>query len=410
MFAPVAGLGLVVIWDDGDDLHAEPRAPYPHAREVLLLRAHRCGAGALLGGFARTAEAAQLLATGWARPLAADRQTVRAHAPMVRTAGDDAELARDEAARSARIPGLALRTAREALGAGPVLFQVPRRGYLAAVACRQCGARVRCGACAGPVALPGAGQALRCGWCGTAAGLTCAVCGSTGIRALVTGERRTAEELSRAFPGVPVHTSSGAGVLATGPASPAIVIATPGAEPPAPGGYAAAVLLDGWALLGRPSLRAAEEALRRWMNAAALVRPGPAGGKVVIMADPALTVVQALIRWDAATHAERELAEREELRFPPAVRIAALTGTPDAIAELLSSVVLPQRADLLGPVPAERDDPSGPAAGEIVRYLARVPWPDGTALAVALRGGLAERSARKSQGALRLHLDPAELI
>ena len=158
-FAPVAGLGLVVIWDDGDDLHAEPRAPYPHAREVLLLRAHRCGAAALVGGYARTAEAAQLLATHWARPLAADRQTVRAHAPMVRTAGDDAELARDEAARMARMPGLALRTAREALRAGPVLFQVPRRGYLAAIACQECGARVRCGACAGPVTLPGAGAA-----------------------------------------------------------------------------------------------------------------------------------------------------------------------------------------------------------------------------------------------------------
>ncbi len=35
MFAPVADLGLVVLWDDGDDLHAEPRAPYPHARDVL---------------------------------------------------------------------------------------------------------------------------------------------------------------------------------------------------------------------------------------------------------------------------------------------------------------------------------------------------------------------------------------
>ena len=31
-FAPVRDLGLVVIWDDGDDLHAEPRAPYPHTR------------------------------------------------------------------------------------------------------------------------------------------------------------------------------------------------------------------------------------------------------------------------------------------------------------------------------------------------------------------------------------------
>src|SRR5262249_60473003 len=38
MFAPVAGLGLVVVWDDGDDLHAEPRAPHPHAREERAAR------------------------------------------------------------------------------------------------------------------------------------------------------------------------------------------------------------------------------------------------------------------------------------------------------------------------------------------------------------------------------------
>src|SRR3981081_210503 len=66
VFAPVADLGLVVVWDDGDDLHAEPRAPYPHAREVLALRAHRCRAAALLGGFARTTEVTQLVASGWA--------------------------------------------------------------------------------------------------------------------------------------------------------------------------------------------------------------------------------------------------------------------------------------------------------------------------------------------------------
>src|SRR6185437_13391497 len=102
MFAPVAELGLVVLWDEGNDLHAEPRAPYPHARDVLLLRAHRAGAAALIGGYARTAEAAQLIATGWAKPLAADRPTVRASTPLVKTSGDDAELARDQAAQTAR--------------------------------------------------------------------------------------------------------------------------------------------------------------------------------------------------------------------------------------------------------------------------------------------------------------------
>ncbi len=69
MFAPVADLGLVVVWDDGDDLHSEPHAPYPHVREVLGLRALGEGCGLLVGGFARTAEAAQLVGSGWARPV-----------------------------------------------------------------------------------------------------------------------------------------------------------------------------------------------------------------------------------------------------------------------------------------------------------------------------------------------------
>src|SRR6516165_4792063 len=322
MFAPVRDLGLVVLWDDGDDLHAEPRAPYPNAREVLALRAHRAGAAALIGGFARTAELAQLVAGGWARPLAGSAEALRQAAPRVRAAPDEAELARDAAAMTARLPSLALRTARGGLAQGPVLVQVPRRGYLAAVACARCRAQARCTTCAGPLEIGGSHGTPGCRWCGAlAADWTCARCGSGQLRALVTGAARTAEELGRAFPGVPVRTSGGQHVLAEIPAEPALVIATPGAEPVAHGGYAAVLLLDGWALLGRPSLRAAEEALRRWMNAAALVRPG---SPVVVLAEATLPAAQALIRWDPVTFSERELAERAELGFPPAVRMASV--------------------------------------------------------------------------------------
>ena len=419
MFAPVANLGLVVIWDDGDDLHAEPRAPYPHVREVLALRAHRVGAAALLGGFARTAEVTQLVAGGWAATLAAGRDTVRRYAPRIAAAGDDAELARDEAARSARMPGLALRTAREALASGPVLFQVPRRGYVVAVACEACGARARCPLCGGPLSLPAAGSTAVCGWCGQAADARCPGCGQARLRALVVGAGRTAEELGRAFPAATVRTSGGTDVIAEVDGAPAVVVATPGAEPRAAGGYAAAILLDGWALLGRASLRAAEEALRRWLNAAALVRPGPDGGRVVAVANGALSPVQALVRWDPVTHAERELAERAELRFPPAVRVAALTGTKDAVREVLGAAVLPAGADVLGPVPAVggtgRPDPREPGSepcepAETVRVLVRVERPEGTELAVALRAAQAFRSARKDAGPVRLQLDPGELL
>ena len=401
MFAPVVNLGLVVIWDDGDDLHAEPRAPYPHARDVLALRAHRTGAAALIGGFTRTAEATGLVASGWARPLAAGRAVLRDRMPQIRAAGADSELARDAVAQSARLPSLVLRTARAGLASGPVLVQVPRRGYLATLGCARCRARARCAACGGPLSLAHAEAAPACGWCAADdPQWRCPHCAHPGIRALVTGAGRTAEELSHAFPGIPLIESGGAGEPVTAvPGSPALVVATPGAEPRAAGGYAAALLLDGWALLGRPSLRAAEEALRRWLNAAALVRGAAAGGQVVVVADASIPAVQALIRWDPVTHAERELAEREQLRFPPAVRMASLTGSPDAVDGLLAAAELPAAAELLGPVEA----PDG------VQMLLRVPRSAGVALAAALRGAQAARSARKEPGPVRVQLDPAEL-
>lgn len=318
MFAPVGELGLVVIWDDGDGSHSEPHAPQPHARDVLLLRAAHDRCAFLLGSTSCTVEAAQLVESGWARPLAADRDQVRAAAPLVRTVGDT-DLARDEAARAARLPSLAWQAVREGLKTGPVLVQVPRRGYVPRLACERCRTPARCGHCAGPLEAPGQRE-LRCGWCGRdAPGWHCVACGSARLRAQVVGARRTAEELGRAFPAVPVRTSGRDHVLDAVPGRPALVVATPGAEPVAEGGYAAALLLDGWAMLGRPDLRAGEEALRRWIDAASLVRGqgDPAtGGVVVVVAEPTLRPVQALVRWDPVGHAQRELAERAELGFP----------------------------------------------------------------------------------------------
>jgi primosomal protein N' (replication factor Y) (superfamily II helicase) len=412
MFAPVKDLGLVVVWDDGDDLHAERRAPYPHAREVLALRAHRLGAAALIGGFARTVEATQLVAAGWARPITGDRRAVRSLAPMIRGTGDDAELAKDEAAGAARLPSLALRTAREALERGPVLVQVPRSGYLAAVACGRCREQARCATCGGPLALGAADSPPGCSWCGVvAAPWSCANCGFTRLRSIATGAARTAEELGRAFPSVPVRTSGGQATLSSVPAAPAVVVSTPGAEPIAAGGYAAALLLDGRVMLGRASLRAAEEALRRWLNAAALVRPGSEGGKVVVVADAALPAVQALVRWDPVTPSERERAERQHLRFPPAVRMAAAWGSQGAVTELIEATELPPDAEVLGPVPGEGTAPEadGAQAGE-VRVFFRVPRRQGTGLARALQAAQGVRSARKASGTVRVQMDPLELV
>lgn len=415
MFAPVQNLGLVVVWDDGDAGHSDDNAPFPHVREVLELRASRDRCGFLLGGWSCTVEAAQLVETGWAAPLVADRERVRATAPLVRTVGDG-DLARDEAARAARLPTLAWEVVRDGLRQGPVLVQVPRRGYIPRMACAQCRAPARCRHCAGPLTARDAGE-LRCGWCGREeTAWHCPECGGFRLRAQVVGARRTAEELGRAFPAVPVRTSGREQVLDTVPGTPALVVSTPGAEPVAEGGYAAALLLDGWAMLGRPDLRAGEDALRRWIGAGALVRPQSAGGTVVVVAEPTLRPVQALVRWDPVGHAVRELAERAELGFPPVSRMAAVSGPTEAVADFLAGAELPPDAEVLGPVPVpvtEAGRPrraGGPPSGERwVRVLFRVPPGSGAALAAGLKTAQAARTARGGSDAVRIRIDPPDI-
>lgn len=404
-FAPVAALGLMCVWDDGDDVHAEPRAPYPHVREVSLLRAHLTGAAAVIGGPSRTAEAHQLVTSGWARPVELPRGTTRDRQPRVRVSGDDWEQARDDAARTARLPSLAWRIARDGLDRGPVLVQVPRSGYVPGVVCARCRSVARCSHCGGPLALSDSASGPSCRLCGADdPAWECAECGHRRLRAATIGVRRTAEELGRAFPGVHVVVSRGNDVRDTVPARPALVLATPGAEPYVTGdgvdGYAAALLLDGSAMLGRADLRAAEEALRRWLRAAGLVRPAADGGEVVVVADSSIPAVQALVRWDPSGFAASELDERAELRFPPTARLAECTGAASDVAELLRLTTLPPGADITGPM----DIGDG-----VHRAIIRVPRTSGTALATALRAAAGVRSARRSGDAVRIRIDPATL-
>jgi primosomal protein N' (replication factor Y) len=222
------------------------------------------------------------------------------------------------------------------------------------------------------------------------------------MRAAVVGARRTAEELGRAFAGVVVRTSGGDNVLDTVSGQPALIVSTPGAEPVAEGGYSAALLLDTWLLLARPDLRAPEEAVRRWFNAAALVRPAREGGAVMMMGEPSAPPLQAVVRWSPEGFAARELEDRRTARLPPAAKLAELTGPTEAVADLVARVrqlVDPQAGlEVLGPVAL--DD-------ETSRAVVRTPRSSGVSLARALKEGQAARSTKKLLGSVRVQVDPA---
>ena len=403
-FAPVEKLQLAVVMFDGDDSLVDPRAPYTHAREVLTTRSAIEKVSLIIGGHARTAETQLLVESGWAHDLVAPRATVRARSPFIHAAGDsDFALEKDPRAAAARIPSVAFEAARKALAADkPVLFQVPRTGYVQSLACGNCREPARCRACNGPLGLPSGGEAAAptCRWCGRMdSSYVCPVCGSHRLRAVVLGTQRTAEELGRAFAPAKVIMSWGEKILKEVPGGPAIVVATPGAEPRASGGYGAAVLLDTWALLGRPDMRASEEALAKWMGAAGLVDKQ---GDVVVVADPALPVVQHLIRWDAPGYAAHELEARREVRFPPAVHMAAVDSPRESLTDFLAHIDLPPHAEVLGPVDLADETYQQ-------RVLIRAPLSTRTALGKALRAANVNRATRKQEVPLRITVNPMDI-
>ena len=354
-YAPVANLGLVVCWDDGDSSLVERRSPYCHARDVLLLRAQATDAAALFAGYAMSSESARLVRTRWASHVRAPRATVHEFSPRIFSTGNDYQLARDPLAAMARIPRLAFERARVALQHGPVLVQVARSGYVPSFSCQRCRMPARCNTCRGPLSLAAGASVPSCSWCGRLAQQwRCAECGYDQWRSGTVGALRTAEELGRAFRGVPVISSAGDHVRASVGAEPALVVATPGAEPVAFGGYAAALLLDADSMLRFDSLRAPEAALRRWFNAAALVRSAAQGGVVVTTASPS-PVEQALVRWDPAGFARFELDERSQIGLPPAVRTAAITGAENDVQAFLTELNLPEGVRVTGPVPLDED-------------------------------------------------------
>lgn len=420
-FAPVNNLKLAVVMFDGDDSLVDPRAPYTHAREVLTTRSAVEKASLIIGGHGRTAETQLLVESGWMHSLVAARNALRTRSPHIHAAGDsDFELQRDPRAGAARLPSVAFAAARRALAENkPVLFQVPRAGYVQALACGICRTPARCRACNGPLGLPSGGEAAAptCRWCGRIdSAYSCPSCGSHRLRAVVLGTQRTAEELGRAFAPATVISSWGERIHAEIPDKAAVVVATPGAEPRIEGGgtYGAAVLLDTWALLGRPDLRATEETMHKWMAAATLVAPHSKGGDVVVVADPSLPVVQHFIRWDAPGHAALELAARREVRFPPAVHMAAVDAPREALTDFLEHIDLPDQVDILGPVdmppgvdlPGEWDRAT---LGEAQRVLIRTPLSSRNALGKALRAANVHRATRKQDAPLRIQVNPMHI-
>lgn len=387
VYQPVSRLGLLAVLSESDDSHREPLAPYPHTRDVALIRAQQSGCALVFADWVAGVDMTRLVDMDYLTPLApATRERPR----IIPTA---LTLQGQQGPTPGRLPSLAYRAVSEALTQGPVLVQVFRSGFAPGLACTTCRERVRCEGCGGPITAPSPTARRSCSWCGvTSAPRACGECGGTTVIPIGHAVGRTVTELGKAFPKVSVIQADGDHPLLEVPDKPALVVATRGSEPVAHGGYRAVLLLDGDKMLQRSSLGALEETLRGWEWATSLAAPGAS----VYVTDVDGPVVHA---FTAGAHRDlmaKELRERRELRLPPAVRIASVTGPAATVAEVTTDIVdaFPG-SDVLGPVRVDNDR---------VRSLLRFSFSVGSDVARALRAAVISRALSKTPAAKRLRI------
>ena len=250
-----------------------------------------------------------------------------------------------------------------------------------------------------------------------AADWTCEHCEHRTFRMVTVGSGRTAEELGRAFPGTRVILADGDHPVQRIGAGPALVVATRGAEPIAEGGYQAVLLLDGERMLARESLHVAEDCLRWWQSAATLAAPG---------APTVLVGVSGPLARDFATgrvvqFAHEELVDRRELRFPPAVRLASVTGTEATVREVVDAVDPSLLIDVLGPAPVEDDRATARSGPDLVRAVLRFDYAHGADVAAGVRAAVVKNATRRRRApagkagfrpapTLRVRFDDPEIL
>jgi len=388
-FVPLARLGLAVVVDEADATHKELRSPRHHVREVLLERARRARGVGLCTADVPSALAMALIGEGRLTWVQARRDLIAERRPSVRPETGELEA-------RARISRAGLRTIREAVaGGGYAVVLAARRGEGRALACTRCGDLVRCHACGASVARSPDGG-WWCAACGTRSERAprCERCGPGPLAPLAAGAERIGAELDRSID-APIAVLEGHAPPV--PPPPAVLVMTRGSvlDRPPPGGPVLGVVLpdlDG--ALRRPTLDAAEDALRLAFRVAGWAAEG--APVVVETRDPHHHAVEALRDWDAEAFWATETIMRAPVGLPPCRRAIRLeTRTVVDLADRIPAHVAPGDR-VIGPLPLQ----DGRAAFLVLH--------DDRAATLAALLPLREELSRRGVE-LRLDVDPVDL-
>jgi len=203
VFAPLSGLGLIVMDEEQESSYQSFNAPFYHARDIAKYRCVQDSALLLLGSATPTVETAYYARTGVYGFAELKHRYNERPLPQVILADLRQELRNGS---SGAISSVLYREMKKNIEAGEqsILF-LNRRGSSRMLLCGECGAVPQCPRCSVPLTYHSTNGRLMCHYCGYSekASDVCPDCGGR-MKHVGIGTQKVEEELHQLFPGTKI--------------------------------------------------------------------------------------------------------------------------------------------------------------------------------------------------------------
>lgn len=375
VFAPLTGLGLVIMDEEHESSYKQEDTPRYHARDVALWLAGKFEAVAVLGSATPAIESyCRAKQGGPYRLLKLTKRVEMRPMPKVRIIDMREEMKSGNIGIFSRelVSAVEVRLAR---GEQVILF-LNRRGYATFVVCRECGLVMKCPDC--DISLTyHAGGFLRCHYCNYTVSIRgrCSDCGSGYLGYFGTGTQRVEEDVRSLFPDARVmrmdrDTTAKKGshkriLKAFKDGGADILIGTQmvakGLDMPQ---VTLVGVINADVTLYMPEFRSAERTFQLVTQVAGRAGRGDLGGEVLIQTlSPGHYSIVSAANHDYSGFFLQEMRIRKTLKYPPFMRMARvmITGSDedevktlaDKWASLMAASSEGEAAiDILGPAPA----------------------------------------------------------
>jgi primosomal protein N' (replication factor Y) (superfamily II helicase) len=432
LFAPLPGLGAIVVDEEHESTYKQSESPRYHARDVAVVRARLTGSVCVLGSATPSLESWRNAARGKFRLLTLPERV--GGRPLPRVEVVDLRRVRDAVGRGgfpARRTGAGVLSPRlvaavdERLERGEQsILLLNRRGYSSFIQCQGCGEVQECPRCSVSLTFHRRRGRLLCHHCRHEEEVPtrCPRCGGTDLSYRGLGTEQVERVVAESFPtarivrmDVDTTTGKGSHAVILDRVQRREVDILLGTQMIAKGLDFAGVTLVGVINadvgLHLPDFRASERTFQLLSQVAGRAGRGELGGEVLIQTSlPGHYAVQAALSHDYVGFAERELAERKDPPYPPLVRmvnVVVSSPDPELAAEGAEGAAAWVRRALhrMGP----GADVVGPAPSPIERLHGRWRWHfflrGGRAAAVTLTLQALSEASPLPAGDVRLVID-----